>query len=470
MRRASRASPNSVSSAAACSPAARSSGHATTTVEMLSSLSAERATSAVRSGTAPSRMCMERSCRTRALRVRPVTAWTRIGAGAPAAHWAAGPWSQQIITAGAVTSSQTAAVCSTSGGRISTTFRPRCSAALACPASHDPRLSKGGGTRSMVASGTQTGNGAGQVRNAECGMRNVKAGSSREAWLRARTPVDQFRTPRSAFRIVLLLSFACALAAGQTPRPRARELGIVVGVLPPGPLDAITDVDGVRVGHATVIRGDSINTGVTAILPHAGNVFREKVAAAIVVGNGFGKLAGSTQVNELGELESPIVLTCTLCVPRAADAVLTWLLGLPGNNDVRSANAVVAETNDGLLNDIRVRAITPEDVLAAIRTASPGAVGEGAVGAGRGTVAFGWKGGIGTASRRLPLELGGWTVGALVQSNFGGVLTIAGAPVGRELGQYYLKDVGARHAAPLHLPGDGSIIIVVATDAPSDHR
>src|SRR5947207_1976905 len=142
-----------------------------------------------------------------------------------------------------------------------------------------------------------------------------------------------------------------------------------------------------------------------------------------------------------------------LCVPRAADAVLTYLLGLPGNNDVRSANAVVAETNDGLLNDIRVRAITPEDVLAAIRTASPGAVGEGAVGAGRGTVAFGWKGGIGTASRRLPHELGGWTVGVLVQSNFGGVLTIAGAPVGRELGQYYLKDVGARHAAPLQLPG-----------------
>jgi len=308
------------------------------------------------------------------------------------------------------------------------------------------------------------------MRKSERGTRN------RSAALQAETPASRldlallFRLPRSTFRVLPLLGLAAAPLAGQAPRPRARDVGIVVGVLPPGPLDAITDVDGVRVGHATVIRGDSINTGVTAILPHAGNVFREKVAAAIVVGNGFGKLAGSTQVNELGELESPIVLTCTLCVPRAADAVLTYLLGLPGNNDVRSANAVVAETNDGFLNDIRVRAITPEDVLAAIRTASPGAVGEGAVGAGRGTVAFGWKGGIGTASRRLPLELGGWTVGALVQSNFGGVLTIAGAPVGRELGQYYLKDVGARHAAPLHLPGDGSIIIVVATDAPLDHR
>src|SRR5437667_9289804 len=268
---------------------------------------------------------------------------------------------------------------------------------------------------------------------------------------------------------LLFLLFATSVGA-QTQRPRARDIGIIVGSIPTGPLDAITDVAGVRVGHTTIARGDSINTGITAILPHAGNIFREKVPAAVVVGNGFGKLAGSTQVNELGELESPIVLTCTLCVPRAADAVLTYLLGLPGNADVRSVNPVVAETNDGFLNDIRVRAITPEDVLAAIRTAAPGAVGEGAVGAGRGTVAFGWKGGIGTASRRLPLELGGWTVGALVQSNFGGVLTIAGAPVGRELGQYYLKDVGARHAAPLHLPGEGSIIIVVDTDAPLDHR
>jgi D-aminopeptidase len=231
-------------------------------------------------------------------------------------------------------------------------------------------------------------------------------------------------------------------------------------VLPPGPLDAITDVGGVRVGHVTLARGDSVNTGVTALLPHGGNVFRHKVPAAIVVGNGFGKLTGVTQVNELGELESPIVLTCTLCVPRAADAVLTYLLALPGNETVRSANPVVAETNDGFLNNIRARPVSEADVLRAIQEAADGPVAEGAVGAGRGTVAFGWKGGIGTASRRLPVRLGGWTVGALVQTNFGGVLTINGAPVGRELGRYYLKgDVG-----------DGSVIIVVATDAPLDSR
>jgi D-aminopeptidase len=231
-------------------------------------------------------------------------------------------------------------------------------------------------------------------------------------------------------------------------------------------LNAITDVAGVRVGHVTLARGDSVNTGVTAILPHGGNPFREKVPAAIVVGNGFGKLMGSTQVNELGELESPIVLTCTLCVPRAADAVLTYLLGLPGNEDVRSANPVVAETNDGFLNDIRRRAVTERDVLGAIAAAAGGPVAEGAVGAGRGTVAFGWKGGIGTASRRLPERLGGWTVGVLVQSNFGGVLTINGAPVGQALGRFYLRDV----VGPGGAGADGSIIIVVATDAPLDHR
>jgi D-aminopeptidase len=260
-------------------------------------------------------------------------------------------------------------------------------------------------------------------------------------------------------RILLILSCLVVPATAQQ-RPRVSDLGISVGVLPPGPLDAITDVSGVRVGQVTIARGDSINTGVTAILAHDGNVFRDKVPAAIVVGNAFGKLAGSTQVNELGELESPIVLTCTLCVPRAADAVLTYLLGLPGNEDVRSANPVVAETNDGFLNDIRARPISEQDVLTAIRGAQPGPVAEGAVGAGRGTIAFGWKGGIGTASRRVPPKLGGWTVGALVQTNFGGVLTIAGAPVGRELGRYYLKgDLG-----------DGSVIIVLATDAPLDHR
>ena len=193
-------------------------------------------------------------------------------------------------------------------------------------------------------------------------------------------------------------------------------------------------------------------------------MFRDKVPAAVVVGNAFGKLAGSTQVNELGELESPIVLTCTLCVPRAADAVLTYLLALPGNEEVRSANPLVAETNDGFLNDIRARPVSEADVLAAIRAAAGGPVGEGAVGAGRGTVAFGWKGGIGTASRRLPDALGAWTVGALVQSNFGGVLTMNGAPVGRELGRYYLQGEGGRGM------GDGSIVVVVATDAPLDHR
>jgi D-aminopeptidase len=242
-------------------------------------------------------------------------------------------------------------------------------------------------------------------------------------------------------------------------RRRLRDLGFSIGRLPTGPLNAITDVAGVRVGHTTIIRGDSINTGITAILPPGGNPFRDKVPAAIVVGNGFGKLAGSTQVNELGELESPIVLTCTLCVPRAADAVLTWLLALPGNEDVRSANPVVAETNDGYLNNIRARPITETDVLSAIRGATAGPVAEGAVGAGRGTVAFGWKGGIGTSSRKLPAQFGGWTVGVLVQTNFGGDLTIAGVPVGRELRK---GDGGGG-------TGDGSIIMVVATDAPLDH-
>src|SRR5574341_129679 len=290
----------------------------------------------------------------------------------------------------------------------------------------------------------------------DCGSRIVDCGLDlRVQGTRAAAP---FRMPQSAIRN-LLLGLCLASPATAQSRPRARELGIVVGTLPPGPLNAITDVAGVRVGHATIVRGDSINTGVTAILPHAGNVFRDKVPAAVVVGNGFGKLAGSTQVNELGELESPIVLTCTLCVPRAADAVLTYLLGLAGNEDVRSANPVVAETNDGFLNDIRVRPVTERDVLQAIASAAPGPVAEGAVGAGRGTVAFGWKGGIGTASRRLDAGQGGWTVGALVQSTYGGDLITAGAPVGRDL-----RGGGGRGR------GDGSIIIVVATDAPLDHR
>ncbi len=254
-------------------------------------------------------------------------------------------------------------------------------------------------------------------------------------------------------------------------RVTPRELGVTIGVLPPGPLNALTDVAGVMVGQVTVVGDSATNTGVTAILPHSGNVFREKVPAAIVVGNGFGKLVGVTQVQELGELESPVVLTCTLCVPRAADAVLTYLLALPGNESVRSANPVVGETNDGFLNDIRSRPVTEAHVLEAIRSASDGPVEQGSVGAGRGTMAFGWKGGIGTSSRRLPMRLGGWTVGVLVQSNFGGVLSVAGVPLGRELGRYYLKDVldAGEEGGPSDT-GDGSIMIVVATDAPLAHR
>ncbi len=275
--------------------------------------------------------------------------------------------------------------------------------------------------------------------------------------------------------MVAVLATGASLGLTAQARRSARDLGISVGVLQPGALNAITDVAGVRVGQVTLVSGDSINTGVTAILSHGGNVFREKVPAAVVIGNAFGKLAGSTQVQELGELESPIVLTCTLCVPRAADAVLTYLLSLPGNENVRSANPVVGETNDGYLNHIRLRPIAEVDVLTAIRGADTGPVEQGSVGAGRGTVAFGWKGGIGTSSRKLPHDLGGWTVGALVQSNFGGVLSIAGAPVGKELGRYYLRGVveaegvGGEEGVREDV-GDGSIMIVVATDAPLDNR
>jgi D-aminopeptidase len=246
-------------------------------------------------------------------------------------------------------------------------------------------------------------------------------------------------------------------------------LGLKVGVLPTGPLDAITDVPGVKVGHTTIIRGDNIRTGVTAVLPHPGNLYREKVPGAIFVGNGFGKLTGSTQIEELGDIETPILLTSTTSVPLVANALITYMLALPGNEDVLSINPVVGETNDGYLSDIRGRHITPDDVFAAIKNAKDGTVEEGAVGAGTGTVAFGWKGGIGTSSRHLPANLGGYTVGILVQTNFGGVLTIAGAPVGQELGQYYLRN-------ELQQPGtgkdkaDGSCMIVVATDAPLDAR
>lgn len=246
-------------------------------------------------------------------------------------------------------------------------------------------------------------------------------------------------------------------------RPRARDVGVIVGILPTGPLNAITDVSDVRVGHATVIEGDSVRTGVTAILPHGGNLYRERVPAAIYVGNGFGKLLGVTQVRELGELETPILLTCTLCVWKAADAMVDTLLAEPDMQDVRSINAVVGETNDGFLNDIRARPIQPLHVRQALSVAATGPVAEGSVGAGTGTRAFGWKGGIGTSSRALPAAMGGYTVGVLIQSNFGGVLTINGAPVGRQLGQYAFKDALGEKA-------DGSIMMVVATDAPLDAR
>jgi len=247
-------------------------------------------------------------------------------------------------------------------------------------------------------------------------------------------------------------------------RPRAREAGIEVGILPTGTMNAITDVAGVRVGHVTLIEGESIRTGVTAVLPHAGNLYQDKVPAGFAVANGYGKFMGSTQVVELGEIETPILLTNTLNVPEAAAAIVEWTLRHPGNEEVRSVNALVGETNDGFLNDIRARRVTREDALAAIAAAREGPVAEGSVGAGTGTIAFGWKGGIGTASRRLPEALGGWTVGVLVQANYGGVLTIDGVRVGEALGQHMLRDQ-LRPAS-----GDGSVIVVIATDAPLSDR
>ncbi|MDZ7716662.1 MAG: P1 family peptidase [Balneolaceae bacterium] len=263
----------------------------------------------------------------------------------------------------------------------------------------------------------------------------------------------------SAFLLIILL-----LAASVSAQDRnLREYGIEVGVLETGPLNTITDVKGVRVGHQTIIEGESIRTGVTAVLPHGGNIFQQKVPAAVYVANGFGKLAGSTQIKELGNIETPIILTNTLSVPTAADALIDYTLNLKKNGSVRSVNPVVGETNDGYLNDIRGRHITKKHVLKAIESAQPGPVTQGNVGAGTGTTAFGFKGGIGTSSRKLPKNLGGYTVGVLVQSNFGGVLQIAGVPVGKELGKYYLND-------ELNESPDGSCMIIVATDAPLDSR
>jgi D-aminopeptidase len=266
-----------------------------------------------------------------------------------------------------------------------------------------------------------------------------------------------------------LLSAALLLVAMTAPaqaqhRSRAREAGILIGVLPTGPLNAITDVAGVKVGQVTIIEGANIRTGVTAILPHAGNLYQDKVPAGFSVGNAYGKFMGSTQIEELGEIETPILLTNTLNVPEAAAGIIEWTLKQPGNADVRSVNAVVGETNDGTLNDIRARRVRPADAVAAIEAAREGPVQEGAVGAGTGTIAFSWKGGIGTSSRKLPANLGGWTVGVLVQTNYGGVLQVAGVPIGQDLGQYMLKDELSKSS------GDGSCIVVVATDAPLSDR
>lgn len=278
--------------------------------------------------------------------------------------------------------------------------------------------------------------------------------------------------------LVLLALSPFAVAEEDSPRearPRLRDLGVAPGVVPPGPLNAITDVAGVAVGHRTVVEGDRVRTGVTAILPHGGDLFRDKVAGAVFVANGFGKAAGFLQVAELGTIETPIVMTNTLAVGTAVEAVVRWTLARPGHEEVRSVNALVGETNDGWLNDVRALPVTGEHVREAIAAATGGPVATGSVGAGTGTRTLGWKGGIGTASRRLPAALGGWTVGALVQSNFGGILTVDGVPVGRELGQWsYREELGG--GAPSPAPpsgrspdtpsGDGSVMIVLATDAP----
>jgi D-aminopeptidase len=267
-----------------------------------------------------------------------------------------------------------------------------------------------------------------------------------------------------AMRVAVFLLIGTLAMQSQSPasRPRARDLGIAPGAMEPGPVNAITDVAGVLVGQTTIVQGDSVRTGVTAILPHSGNLFREKVPGAVFVGNAFGKLAGSTQVEELGTIESPIVLTNTLSVGVAVDAVVRWSLARPGNENVRSVNALVGETNDGSLNDIRGFHVTREHVASAIANAKSGPVEEGAVGAGTGTVAFGWKGGIGTSSRHVRQQAEAWTVGVLVQTNYGGRLVIDGVPV--------WKTLSPMPGANPQPSSDGSCMIVVATDAPLDAR
>ncbi len=272
---------------------------------------------------------------------------------------------------------------------------------------------------------------------------------------------------------MLIAVVPVSLLGQESARPRARDLGLTIGIFNTGEYNAITDVPGVHVGQTTVVEGSRVRTGVTAILPHKGNLYSSRVPAAIHVGNGFGKLLGVTQVKELGEIETPILLTCTLCVWNAADAMVEWLLGQDEMENVRSINPVVGETNDGRLNDIRSRPIEAHHVVAALESATNGPVTEGAVGAGAGTVAFGWKGGIGTSSRVLPESLGGYNLGVLVQSNFGGILQIGGAPVGIELGQYSFSDQVSREQAPgpeEDIHEWGSIMMVIATDAPLSDR
>jgi D-aminopeptidase len=266
----------------------------------------------------------------------------------------------------------------------------------------------------------------------------------------------------AVFLIFTITTFALTFLSGEE-RPRMREFGIETGVLKPGQLNAITDVPGVKVGHVTLIIGENIRTGVTAILPHEGNIFQEKVPAAVYVGNAYGKLMGSTQIEELGNMETPIILTNTLSVPTAAEALIDYILALPGNERVSSVNPVVGETNDGWLNDIRGRHVKKEHVIEAIKKAQSGPVEEGAVGAGTGTICFGYKGGIGTASRKLPDSRGGYTVGVLVQTNHGGVLQINGYPVGVRLGRRFIEDSPEDSSS-------GSCMVIVATDAPLDSR
>ena len=273
--------------------------------------------------------------------------------------------------------------------------------------------------------------------------------------------IDKF-----AFSVIAALIFFPVLIspAQVTTKPgRARDYGIDVGILPVGKLNAITDVSGVQVGHRTIVEGENVRTGVTIVKPHGGNIYDHKVPAAVYVGNGFGKLAGSTQVAELGNIETPIGLTNTLSVPVVVKSIMKHTLDQNGNDNVRSVNAVVGETNDGFLNDIRGMHVSEDDVIAAIKNCRTGMVAEGCVGAGTGTVCFGYKGGIGTSSRKLPKTMGGYTVGVLVQTNFGGVLTINGAPVGRELGQF-------SYSRFTNTSKDGSCMIIVATDAPLSPR